>query len=114
MRPAVVVRAFERAILAGAQLTTHARCSLLRFTLPAEPGTCRYCYNPVARLVHGDRTSLAVTINQRILVPTLLVRTYAATAYHHTHLSIYIYEAVMPEGRPDVEINLNLGRGPWS
>ncbi len=36
-------------------------------------------------LVNGNRTTMAVTINQRILIPSLLIRTYAASAYHLTH-----------------------------
>ena len=48
VRPAIVVSSFECTILAGTQLTTNARCSLLRFTLAAKPWPCRNGHDSVA------------------------------------------------------------------
>ena len=61
--------------------------------------------------MHSHRAPLAVAVDQRVLIPTLLVRTYAATAYHRTHFSATIDEAVKPDDRLRGSKNSNLGRG---
>jgi len=42
--------------------------------------------------MHRDGASLAVTVDERVLAPSLLVRTYAAAAYHLSHCSKPVIE----------------------
>jgi len=42
--------------------------------------------------MHGDGTSLAVAVHEGVFAPSLLVGTYAASAYHLSHRSGAVIE----------------------
>lgn len=86
MGPAAVVGLLEGTIPRGTELAANARGALLGLALATVPGSRRHSHNPVACLVHCNRTVLAVTVDERVLRPPPLVRTNTAAAHHLLHI----------------------------
>lgn len=95
-----------REIMPNCTATHHSCDPLLGFTFTTEPRAFRYLNNPVASyknnraskmtaesvgwlvfsliftLMHCHITTMTITINQRVFVPTTLVRAYTTTSNH--------------------------------
>lgn len=86
MGPASVVCPLEGSIFVGTQLTSHTGCSLLRFTLSAEPRTGGHLHDAIAGLMHGDVAAVSVAVHQWVFRPASLVRANTATTDHLLHI----------------------------
>lgn len=85
MRPPGRVSLFEGASARGTQFTSYAGTPLLAFTLSTIPGPRGHRHDTVARLVDGHIAVAAVAVDERILRPPPLVRTYTTASDHLLH-----------------------------
>lgn len=106
VRPALVVRPLQGTIPRRAQLAADASRPFLTFTLSTVPGSAGNRHDAVARLVHGHRTALAVTVDQRVLRPTPIIGANTATTDHLLHSGPWSMEIRYPS--TDLQVPLAL------
>lgn len=85
MRPSGRVCLFEGAGARGTQFTSYAGTPLLAFALSTEPRPSGHTHDAVARLVDGHIAVAAIAVDERILRPPPLVRTYTTASDHLLH-----------------------------
>lgn len=94
--PALIIRSLEGTIPRGTKFTPDSSRTFLTFTLAAVPRTTGDRHYSVARLVHSNRTTLTIAVDQRVLRPTPIIGANTATTDHLLHSGPWSMEIHCP------------------